>query len=137
MPDAAVGVQDDRHRFHRRERRQRGTPEVGVAGGVDQVEMDAAVVDGGECGIEGMPALLLDGIEIGNGVAALDGAGRGDCAAGVEQGLEQQRLAGAGLAGEGHVADLFGGVGHERFPMAGVQASRRARRWSSRGAMRR
>src|SRR3546814_12971468 len=57
--------------------------------------------------------LFRSRIEIGNRVATLHGACRLDGAAGMQKGFEQRGLAGAGVACEGHVADVRSRVRHE------------------------
>src|SRR5207342_715828 len=72
--------------------------------------------------IDRVPAFLFDRIEIGNRRAALDGACRLDRAAGMQQGFEEHGFAGAGVACEGHVADVFGRIGHEAVsPVLGIR----------------
>ena len=110
--DAARGVDHDRGGLDRGEAPTRGAAEVGVARGVDQVDVDAAVVDRGDGGVEGVPARLFHRVVVGHRGAALDGACRRDRAAGMQQGFEQGGLAGAGVAREGDVADLAGAVRH-------------------------
>ena len=106
------------HGLDRGQRRQRRPAEVGIAGRVDQVDVRiAGVVD--RCAIAAsmrMAAFLFDRIEVGHGRAALDRACRLDRAAGMQQGFEQDGFAGAGVTCEGHVADLFGRIGHGSRP---------------------
>ena len=118
---AGVGIDHDQRRFHRRQCRQRRAAEFRVAGGVDQVEVDAAPavgggVDRGDGDVHRMAARLFHRVEIRHRGAAFDRACRGQGAAGMQQGFEQGCFAGAGVACEGHVADVAGCVGHEAVP---------------------
>ncbi len=82
--------------------------EVGVAGGVEEV--DLAVLDGeggdGQLHRE-LPRRLL-GLEVADGRALVDRALAGDGPGGGQQGLGQGRLAGPVVADEDHVADVGG-----------------------------
>ena len=116
--DAGGRVDDDRHGFHRGERRQRRAAEIGEAGRVDQVHMHrraagGRVVGGSDRGVQRMAAGLLHRIVVGHRGAAFEVACRLDRAAGMQQGFEEGGLAGARVACEGHVADLFRAVRHE------------------------
>ncbi|BCT74553.1 hypothetical protein SCMU_03950 [Sinomonas cyclohexanicum] len=79
--------------------------EVGVAGGVEQVDLDVAGHDRGERERHG--ALLVDGggVGIADCGAVRDGAHAGDRAGRGQDRLEQDRLARPRVAHEGHVAD--------------------------------
>jgi hypothetical protein len=123
---AGIGVDDDRDGFHRGERRERRPAEIRVSGCIDQVDVDGRVVgqriDARDRRIDRVPAFLFDRIEIGNRRAALDGACRLDRAAGMQQGFEEHGFAGAWVACEGHVADVFGRIGHEAVsPVLGIR----------------
>jgi hypothetical protein len=118
IADAGVGVDDDRKSLHGGHRGQGGATEIRITGRIDQVDVDGrlpvrGMIDAGDRCIDGMPAILLDRVEIGDGAAAFDGACRLDGAAGMQQGFEQRGLAGARVACEGHIADLACDVGHE------------------------
>src|SRR5690606_8491606 len=67
-------------------------------------------------------ALLFQWIGVGHGVAAFDAACRSEDAAGMQQGFEKGCFAGAGVACEGHVADVVGGVGHVPSSWGGLEA---------------
>ena len=134
---AGVGVHHHQRGLHRRQRRQGRPAEVRIAWGVDQVEVEGAVagvvVQAGDGDVQGVAAGLLHGVEVGHGGAALDAACRVDGAAGMQQGFEQGGFAGAGVARQGHVADLLCAVGHEPVsPLLaggrGVMAVRASRR---------
>ena len=105
----------DRILFRGRHRRT-GAGAIGILG-----------KDAGDGGIDGVAAALLEGIMIGHGAAALDGACHLEGAAGMQQGFEQGCFAGAGVAREGHVADLLSTVGHASVllgPVNGVGVRR-------------
>ena len=143
VADAGVGIDHHRHRLHCGQCGQGGATEIRIAGGVDQVDVDRrlpvrGVVDAGDRGVDGMAAFAFDRIEVGDRAAAFDGACRLDGAAGMQQGFEQGGLAGAGVACQGHVADLLCAVGHEPVPPSrangrGVMAVRASRRSSALG----
>jgi hypothetical protein len=113
VADADVCIHHHRHGLHRRQRRQRRAAEIWVAGGIDQVDVDAGVAGAGDRGIDGVAAFLLDRVEVGDRAAALDRACRLYRATGMQQGFEERCFAGAGMARQGHVADLLCAVGHE------------------------
>src|SRR5690348_3551370 len=62
--------------------------------------------------MDGMLAFLFLLFEIGHRGAAFDAACRLDRAAGMQQGFEEGGFAGACVARESHVADVFGYPGH-------------------------
>ena len=93
VANAGVGIHHHRERFHRRQRRQCGAAKIGIAGGVDQIDVDQrltrrGVVDAGDGIVDGMAAFFLDRIVIGDGGAAFDVACRLKGAAGMQQGFE-------------------------------------------------
>jgi hypothetical protein len=103
---AGVGVDHDQRGLHRGQRRQRRAAEFRVAGGVDQVQVIAAVgrgrvVDAGDGDVHRVAAGLLHRVEVGHRGAAFDRACRGQGAAGMQQGFEQGCFAGAGVAVRG------------------------------------
>ena len=85
--------------------------EVGVAGCVEQVHHH--VVPAQRAHRQRHRALLghFDRVVVADGAALGDRAGAGDRAGGRQQGLDQGRLAAAGMADQGDVADLLGTVG--------------------------
>ena len=119
MRDALVGVDHDQGGFHRGKGRQGRAAEFRIPRRVDQVDVHAAVVGAGDGGIDGVAAALLEGIMIGHGGAAFDGACHLEGAAGMQQGFEERCFAGAGVACQGHVADLLRAVRHEAVPPVG------------------
>ena len=80
--DAGRGVDDHGHGLDRVHGRQGGSAEIGVAGGVDQLDAAVAGLDAGQGGVDGMVLLALERVEVGHGIAAFDGACRGNCRAG-------------------------------------------------------
>ena len=94
--DAGGRVDHDRRGLHRLQRGQRLTEEVGVAGGVEQVDAGVAVLQVHHAGAQRMLHAALDRVEVADRAATLDAAHRADHA-----GLLQQRLGQAGLAGGG------------------------------------
>ena len=82
--------------------------EVGVSGGVEDVDLDAVPLDRGHRERDAdAPADLL-GIVVGDGVAVLDPAHSGERPGREQHGLEERGLAGAAVADQQHVADVAG-----------------------------
>ena len=92
--------------------------EVGVAGGVEQVDLDAVVLERRQR--EGDRALLavLGLVEVADRRAVLDPSGPGDGPGRDEQGLDQRRLARSGVADQHDVADLSGWSAAGALPAA-------------------
>ena len=80
--------------------------EVGVAGGVEEVDLVALELEGGEGQRQGDATLHLLRVEVGGGGAVLHPALAADGAGAEQQGLGQARLARSTVADEGDVADL-------------------------------
>ena len=89
LVDAGLGVDDHRRGFDRLEGAECVADEVGVAGGVDQVGMDAVDVAVGDRGGQRVAVGLLLGFVVADHGAAPEVALRADRAGGVEQGLDQ------------------------------------------------
>jgi hypothetical protein len=112
--DAGLGVDDDGDRVHRGQHAQCLADEVGISGGVDEVDVGAAVVEADQGGAQGVLVFLFEGVGVGDGVAFFHRAGGLDAAGLMEQCLHQGGLAGAGMSDQGDVADFFSGVfGHK------------------------
>ena len=79
--------------------------EVGVAGGVDDVDLDVADRERGQGERDRHVALDLLGLEVAHRRAVVDPALSGDRTGGEEQGLGQRRLARAVVSDQGDVAD--------------------------------
>ena len=111
--DTGAGVNHHRNRLHCHENRQRSTEEVGIARGVDEVDVLAVEVGTGDRGRQGVSVLFLFWLEVTHHRAPSHVAHRGD-----RTGLQQHRLHEGGLAAatvayQGHVADVLGCVfGH-------------------------
>ena len=84
--------------------------EIGIAGGVDDVDFGAAPFDGSDGEADRVVALDLVGVEVEDGVAVGDGAEPGDHLRVEEKRLGEGRLARAAVPEETDVADLIGGV---------------------------
>ena len=110
--DAVDGAHDDHGRLDRLERAQRAAEEVGVSRGVDHVDAPALGLEAADRGVERMQQGLFLRIEVADRGAAGERPLGPDCAGLREQGFGQQRLARAGLAHEGDIADVLGCVGH-------------------------
>ncbi len=90
--------------------------EVGVAGGVEQVDLEAVVLDGGDGqGDRDLLARLL-GLEVGDGGAVLDPADAVGGPGGVAHRLDQRGLAGSPVTNDQDVADMIGGIALHRLP---------------------
>ncbi len=118
--DAHGGVDHHHRRVHSGQRAVGVFGEVLMAGGVEQVEDAASVLEGHDRGDDGDAALALDAHPVGTGATALalgaDVAGELDGAAGAQQVFRQRGLAGVGVGDdrEGAAAgDLGGGVAWE------------------------
>ncbi len=118
--DAALGVDHDHRRFHRRQHRLGAAQQVEVAGRVDQVDVPALTIEVTDGAIERVPQFLFMGIGVADGGAARQFAHAGGGARAVQQRFRQQGLARAGLAEQGQIADICGGIGH-------IQPSSRSR----------
>ena len=79
--------------------------EVGVPGGVDEVDLGLAVHHGRDGEGDGAAVLALGLVEVADGGAVADGPGPGDGPRRGEQRLHQGGLAGASWPDEDHVAD--------------------------------
>ena len=79
--------------------------EVGVAGRVEQVHLDAVDREGGQARRDGELARHLFGLEVHDGAALLDRSPPRDRSGGGQERLGERGLAGAVMADEGDVAD--------------------------------
>ena len=91
--DSGLGVDDDGRGVDRSERAHRLAAEIRIAGGVDQVNVRVAPGEIHQRGVERVAVGLFQRIVVADGVAALDTAGRFDCA-----GARKQRFRQGGLA---------------------------------------
>ncbi len=85
--------------------------EVGVAGGVQQVDLDPRVHERGDGEADRALLAVLGLVEVGDRGAVLDPSGPRDGACRGEQGLDQGGLACSGVADQDHVAHGPGLVG--------------------------
>jgi hypothetical protein len=119
----------EQHRVGRGQGRAHVADEVGVAGGVEQVDLEAVIFDG--CDGQGDRDLLagLLGLEVGHGGAVLDPPDAVGGPGGMQHRLDQRGLAGAPVTNDQDVADTVGGVALHRQPasldVAGVARERR------------
>ena len=124
---AFLGVDQQHHAVHHRQRTFHFAAEVGVAGGVDDVDVRALPGHGAVLGQDRDAALSLDGVVVHHGVDHLLVLGEG-------AGLAQQLVDHGGLAvvhvgDDGDVADLLGAHG-----VASVSKVSAGFRWGSAGA---
>ncbi len=119
LVDAVVGGDHEHRRVRGAQARPQLAHEVGVAGGVEQVDLDTLVLERGE-GERDRPLLSLLGlVEVGDR-GAVDGRARPGQHTGRDQeGLGQRRLARSGGSDQDHVADLPGGPGDRDALVAG------------------
>jgi hypothetical protein len=102
--DAGLGVDDDQRRIDPGQRGDGLAGKIGIARGVDQMNMGVLVAEIHHGGSQGVAGFLFLGIGIAHGIAFFNAALGGDGA-----GREQQRLGQAGLAG-GTMADQGNGT---------------------------
>ena len=99
--------------------------EVGMAGGVQHVDLVVLVGDGRDGGGNGELALDFLGIVVKVGLAVMGGAHAGGLPGNEEHGLGQRGLAGAVLAHKDDVSDVFGSRScHERPPAFQIEGAR-------------
>ena len=110
--DAGRGAHDHRDRLDRFEHRQRLAEKVRVAGGVDEVDVDAVAVDAADGGVERVLQALFLRIEVRHRGAAREAAAGADRAGLQQQRLEERGLARAGLADQRDITDARSRVPH-------------------------
>ena len=103
--DALVGRHDEERTVGRAQAGAELTDEVGVPGGVDEVDLDAVVDQRRDREGDRAAVGVLGLLEVGDGRAVAHGARAGECARGGEQGLGEGGLAGARGPDQHHVAD--------------------------------
>ncbi len=112
---AGLGVHHDHRGLDRGERADRLPHEVRRPRRVDQVNMGVLPGKIDDGGVERVPVLLLERVEIADGVAPLDAAGRGDRPGPGKQRLGERGFPRAGVADERNGADGFGRIfGHAK-----------------------
>ena len=119
------GVHHEQGHFGRLHGGQRVADEVGVAGGVQHVDLVVLVGDGGDGGGNGELALDFLGIVVEVRLAVVRRAHARRLAGNEEHGLGQRGLAGAILSHKDDVSDVFGSRScHERPPAFLVEGAR-------------
>ena len=122
---AVDGVHHEQGHFGRLHGGQRVADEVGVAGGVQHVDLVVLVGDGGDGGGNGELALDFLGIVVEVRLAVVRRAHARRLAGNEEHGLGQRGLAGAILSHKDDVSDVFGSRScHERPPAFLVEGAR-------------
>lgn len=114
--DTVDGAHDDHRRLDRLERAQRAAEKVGISRGVDHVDATALRLETADGGVKGVEQGFLLRIEVADRGATGERPLGPDCTGLREQGFGQQRLARAGLAHEGDIANVLGCVGHVGMP---------------------
>ena len=122
---AVGGADDDDGQVDVGQRGDHLAGEVGVAGRVEQVDLDPVDGERGQAGRDGELARHLLGLEVHDGGALLDRSPPGDGPGGGQQRLGQGGLAGAVVADEGDVADCGRVVWHLVLRPPSVQPSAR------------
>ena len=117
--DAVDRRDDDDHRIDRSDRGSEIADEVGVAGCVQDVDLDAVPFDGRHRERDRDALALLVRIVIGDRVAVLDGAHARDGAGCVQHGLQEGGLAGAAVADQQDVTDVLRVVGLQHALLQG------------------
>ncbi len=103
--DALDRAHDEHDEIDHRARGPHLSEEIGVSGGVDEVDLHVADREGGHRERHRKVPLYFFGLEVRDGVAVLDPALPGDRARLSQEGIGQSRLARSVVADEGHVAD--------------------------------
>jgi len=98
--DPARGVHDEDRAVGRVEARDDLGREVEIAGGVDQGDSCALVLERGDREAQRLSSLLLLGLEIEVGRAVIDAPETGDAAGSMEELFAERRLAGPRVAGQ-------------------------------------
>ncbi len=112
--DAGLGVDHHDGGFDAGQRGDGLSGEIGVARGVDEVDVYAFPCEVDQRRVQRMPGRFFLGVEVADGAALLDAAPGGDGAGMEQQGFRQRGLAGTAVADKGQGADGFGGVaGHD------------------------
>ena len=110
--DAHHGVDDEDGGLAHAQRAERVGDERGLAGRVDQVDLDVAPLEGGQRRRDRHPARLLVLVGVRDGRAVGHVAEAGDRPRLEQERLVQRGLAAATVADERHVANPAGGMGH-------------------------
>ncbi len=108
--DAVDGAHHEDGEIDHAERSVDVADEVGVAGGVDEVDLVTLPLERGVGQRQRHAPLRFLGVVVEHGVAVLDSAQAADGSGPVEQRLGQRRLSRPAVADEGDIADLLGRV---------------------------
>src|SRR5690606_9799319 len=114
--DAGRRVQEDERQVGDAHRAADLTDEVGVAGGVEQVDLVVAPLDRYQAGADGDAPLDLIGVPVGDRVSLLDAAQAGGGMGEEGHGLGQRRLPGTAVREEADVPDAVYRVRFHGFP---------------------
>ena len=116
--DARLRVDHDQCGVRRGQRAQRLPREVGIAGGIDDVQQRAAPTGADQGRFDRVAELLFLGIEIANGVALFDRAAAGNRTTGGQQRFDQGGFSAGAVAHQGQAADGVGAVQAHKSPCA-------------------
>jgi len=105
--DAAHGIDDDEGRVSHAEAAARVHGEIGVAGGVQQVDPVPVPVDEGSRGADGDAALLFLGLPVHGGRAVVDAPQAVRLSGHEEHGFGDRRLPGAAVSDDRDIAKGF------------------------------
>src|SRR5262249_40470429 len=115
--DAGRRGDDDDGGFDGAQGGQGAADEVGGAGGGEQVDVLALVLQVQDAGVDGEMALVLLLVVVGNAGAVLGAAAAVDGPRGVEQGVGKRGLARRPVSRQGDVPDVFDAMlGHDPTP---------------------
>ena len=104
--DAVDGADDEHGQVGHGQPGERLRYEVGIARAVQDIDLVAAPLRGGQCERGGHVMGVLFGLEVGHGGPVLDPARPRDRTTAKEHGFGERRLPRAPVADQGHVADL-------------------------------
>ncbi len=110
--DGAGCAEDDRDRLDGLESGERAPQKVGISGRIDEIDVNGAVVDGADRGIEGVLQALFLRIEVGHCRSALQAALTANRACAQQQRFHEQRLAGAGRTYQCDVTNALRRISH-------------------------
>ena len=123
--DTGNCIDDDRGGFHRRQYRQCPSLEVGISGGVDEIDVSVPVIEVAEGGAQRVFQFLFTRIEVGDGVSGIHGSPVWNLARRMQQRFVQLGLARASVSNQRNIADSFRGIRHFKpsfvhHPMANI-----------------
>jgi hypothetical protein len=114
--DTVMGIDDDGAGFRSGHAGQGRPAKIRESRRVDEVYVNAIVIEAGDRGIEGMVILVLERVVVRHGVAAFYGSGFANGAGSGQQCFDQRGFAATGVAYQRDVADVLGTIiGHSKI----------------------